>query len=158
MKLEKLLMKPQIFVGTNWIFLTRMYKQENTLHDKKFSISLSFDASLLISFQVLAAYPSPDGSPRAGQLEEPLDWRIRQSRSKRRFRGGGRSRGRSRGCTTWVLTMGSGHETGSYCGKGKCTTYFLQFPKIPPTDPFQSPCWVIYTQCPLSRPASLGLK
>lgn len=89
MKWEKLLTKLQIFVGRNWLFLMRMYKWENTVHDKKFSISLSVDASLLISLQVLAAYPSADGRPRAGHQEEPLDWRVRQSQSKRSSARGG---------------------------------------------------------------------
>lgn len=155
MKWEKLLMKLQIFVETKWIFLMRMYKQENTVHNKMFSISLSVDACLLISLQVLAAYPSRDGHPRAGHQEEPLDLRVRQNRSKRRSQAG------AQGKLPWLHDLSAHHRQWSENRellRQRQTYNFLQFPQIPRTNPFQPPHSLIYTQCPLSSPASLGLK
>ena len=121
MKCEKILTKLQFFVWRNWIFVMKMYKQEiQTVHDKKCSINLFADANLLVC--LLAASPSLDNHPRSGHQEEPLDWRVRESRSKRRS--WGERRGSSHGCTTWVVTMGSGQETENYWGKDKHTTSY----------------------------------
>lgn len=52
-------------LGRNQTFLTsgRMYKPENTVHDRKFSIRLSINAYVFISLHVSAAFPSPDSYP-----------------------------------------------------------------------------------------------
>lgn len=108
-----------------------MYKWGNSVHVKKFSISLSVDVCLIISLQVLAAYPSLHGCPRTRHQEEPLDWKVRQSRSKWRSQ---RERGGSSCvCVTCMLTTGNGQETGSYWGKEKHTTSYCSPKSLPQT-------------------------